>query len=61
LAASWLYCGEDPNEAKAVGGAAAFSFIQTAAHLAGLGGIYASHAYTAQAIREGLARGRLPS
>jgi alkanesulfonate monooxygenase SsuD/methylene tetrahydromethanopterin reductase-like flavin-dependent oxidoreductase (luciferase family) len=48
-AASWLYCGEDPNVAKAVGGAAAFSFFQTAAHLVGLGGIYPSHAYTAQA------------
>jgi alkanesulfonate monooxygenase SsuD/methylene tetrahydromethanopterin reductase-like flavin-dependent oxidoreductase (luciferase family) len=48
-AASWLYCGEDPYEAKAVGGAAAFSFFQTAAHLVGLGGIYPSHAYTAQA------------
>jgi alkanesulfonate monooxygenase SsuD/methylene tetrahydromethanopterin reductase-like flavin-dependent oxidoreductase (luciferase family) len=48
-AASWLYCGEDPQEARAVGGMAAFSFFQTAAHLVGLGGIYPSHAYTAQA------------
>ncbi len=48
-AASWLYCGEDPYEAKAVGGAAAFQFFQSAAHLLGLGGIYPSHAYTAQA------------
>ena len=48
-AASWLYCGEDENEARAVGGAAAFQFFNTAAHLVGLGGIYPSHAYTAQA------------
>jgi alkanesulfonate monooxygenase SsuD/methylene tetrahydromethanopterin reductase-like flavin-dependent oxidoreductase (luciferase family) len=48
-AASWLYCGEDPYEAKAVGGTAAFQFFQSAAHLLGLGGIYPSHAYTAQA------------
>lgn len=26
-AASWLYCGEDENEARAVGGAAAFNFF----------------------------------
>jgi alkanesulfonate monooxygenase SsuD/methylene tetrahydromethanopterin reductase-like flavin-dependent oxidoreductase (luciferase family) len=48
-AASWLYCGEDENEARAVGGAAAFNFFRTAAHLVGLGGIYPSHAYTALA------------
>jgi alkanesulfonate monooxygenase SsuD/methylene tetrahydromethanopterin reductase-like flavin-dependent oxidoreductase (luciferase family) len=48
-AASWLYCGEDENEARAVGGAAAFNFFRTAAHLVGLGGIYPSHAYTAHA------------
>jgi alkanesulfonate monooxygenase SsuD/methylene tetrahydromethanopterin reductase-like flavin-dependent oxidoreductase (luciferase family) len=48
-AASWLYCGEDEHEARAVGGAAAFHFFRTAAHLVGLGGIYPSHAYTAHA------------
>ncbi len=48
-AASWLYCGEDENEARAVGGAAAFNFFRTAAHLVGLGGVYPSHAYTAHA------------
>jgi alkanesulfonate monooxygenase SsuD/methylene tetrahydromethanopterin reductase-like flavin-dependent oxidoreductase (luciferase family) len=48
-AASWLYCGENPDEARTVGGGAAFQFFQTAAHLVGLGGIYPSHAYTAQA------------
>lgn len=48
-AASWMYCGEDENEARAVGGGAAFNFFRTAAHLVGLGGIYPSHAYTAHA------------
>ncbi|MGH7779338.1 MAG: LLM class flavin-dependent oxidoreductase [Candidatus Binataceae bacterium] len=48
-AASWMYCGEDENEARAVGGGAAFHFFRTAAHLVGLGGIYPSHAYTAHA------------
>jgi alkanesulfonate monooxygenase SsuD/methylene tetrahydromethanopterin reductase-like flavin-dependent oxidoreductase (luciferase family) len=48
-AASWLYCGENEQEAREVGGMAAFRFFQTAAHLVGLGGIYPSHAYTAQA------------
>jgi alkanesulfonate monooxygenase SsuD/methylene tetrahydromethanopterin reductase-like flavin-dependent oxidoreductase (luciferase family) len=48
-AASWLYCGESEAEAREVGGAAAFNFFRTAAHLVGLGGIYPSNAYTAQA------------
>ncbi|MGH7949160.1 MAG: LLM class flavin-dependent oxidoreductase, partial [Candidatus Binataceae bacterium] len=48
-AASWMYCGENEQEARQVGGMAAFQFFQTAAHLVGLGGIYPSHAYTAQA------------
>lgn len=48
-AASWMYCGEDENEARAVGGGAAFHFFRAAAHLVGLGGIYPSHAYTAHA------------
>jgi len=48
-AASWMYCGEDENEARAVGGGAAFNFFRAAAHLVGLGGIYPSHAYTAHA------------
>jgi len=48
-AASWMYCGEDENEARAVGGGAAFNFFRTAAHLVGLGGIYPSQAYTAHA------------
>jgi alkanesulfonate monooxygenase SsuD/methylene tetrahydromethanopterin reductase-like flavin-dependent oxidoreductase (luciferase family) len=48
-AASWLYCGEDENEARMTGGMAAFTFFQTAAHLVGIGGVYPSHAYTAQA------------
>ncbi len=48
-AASWMYCGEDENEARAVGGAAAYAFFNTASHLVGLGGISPSHAYNAQA------------
>ncbi|HYL60096.1 MAG TPA: LLM class flavin-dependent oxidoreductase [Candidatus Acidoferrales bacterium] len=48
-AASWMYCGENEEEARNVGGMAAFNFFNTAAHLVGLGGISPSHAYTAQA------------
>lgn len=48
-AASWLYCADTKEEAMNVGGRAAFSFFQTAAHLLGIGGLYPSHAYSALA------------
>ena len=48
-AASWMYCGENEDEAREVGGRAAATFFSSAAHLLGLGGVYPSHAYTATA------------
>jgi alkanesulfonate monooxygenase SsuD/methylene tetrahydromethanopterin reductase-like flavin-dependent oxidoreductase (luciferase family) len=55
-AASWLYCGENEQEALATGGQAATAFLYNAAHLLGVGGIYPSHAYTAQANATALLR-----
>jgi alkanesulfonate monooxygenase SsuD/methylene tetrahydromethanopterin reductase-like flavin-dependent oxidoreductase (luciferase family) len=55
-AASWLYCGENEQEAMAVGGQTASAFLYHAAHLLGIGGIYPSHAYTALANATALLR-----
>ncbi|MCC7364542.1 MAG: LLM class flavin-dependent oxidoreductase [Dehalococcoidia bacterium] len=44
---SFMFCGEDDAEAKALGGMAAMQFGVRAAHLVGVGGIYPSPAYHA--------------
>jgi alkanesulfonate monooxygenase SsuD/methylene tetrahydromethanopterin reductase-like flavin-dependent oxidoreductase (luciferase family) len=46
---SFMYCGEDDQEAKTLGGMAAMQFGVRAAHLVGVGGIYPSPAYHAHA------------
>jgi alkanesulfonate monooxygenase SsuD/methylene tetrahydromethanopterin reductase-like flavin-dependent oxidoreductase (luciferase family) len=45
----WMYCAETNEEAQRYGGAAAFHFMRAASHLAGVGAIYPSPAYGAQA------------
>lgn len=46
---AFLYCGENDEEAKSLGGMAALQFGVRAAHLVGVGGIYPSPAYHAHA------------
>ncbi len=46
---AFMHCGEDDDEAKAVGGMAAAQFGVRAAHLVGIGGIYPSPAYHSHA------------
>jgi alkanesulfonate monooxygenase SsuD/methylene tetrahydromethanopterin reductase-like flavin-dependent oxidoreductase (luciferase family) len=46
---AFMYCGENDEEAKALGGMAAMQFGIRAAHLVGVGGIYPSPAYHAHA------------
>jgi alkanesulfonate monooxygenase SsuD/methylene tetrahydromethanopterin reductase-like flavin-dependent oxidoreductase (luciferase family) len=55
-AASWLYCGEDEQDALTTGAQTASTFLYHAAHLLGIGGIYPSHAYTALANATALLR-----
>ncbi len=45
----WMFCGENDEEAQKVGGAGAFAFMSAAAHLTGVGSVYPSPAYSAQA------------
>lgn len=45
----WMFCAETDEEARRYGGAAAMHFAQAAAHLAGVGSLYPSPAYSAQA------------
>jgi hypothetical protein len=44
---AFMYCGEDHQEAQAIGGMATIQFMTRAAHLVGVGGIYPSPAYHA--------------
>ncbi|MEX0782574.1 MAG: LLM class flavin-dependent oxidoreductase [Dehalococcoidia bacterium] len=46
---AFMYCNEDDEQAKALGGMAAMQFGIRAAHLVGVGGIYPSPAYHAHA------------
>jgi alkanesulfonate monooxygenase SsuD/methylene tetrahydromethanopterin reductase-like flavin-dependent oxidoreductase (luciferase family) len=48
-AVGWMYTGESQEEAEQVGGAGAMAFAASAAHLAGVGAIYPSPSYGAQA------------
>jgi alkanesulfonate monooxygenase SsuD/methylene tetrahydromethanopterin reductase-like flavin-dependent oxidoreductase (luciferase family) len=45
----WMYCGESDEEGQKTGGAGAFAFMNAAAHLTGVGSVYPSPAYSAQA------------
>jgi alkanesulfonate monooxygenase SsuD/methylene tetrahydromethanopterin reductase-like flavin-dependent oxidoreductase (luciferase family) len=45
----WMYCGESDEEAMKVGGPGAASFMNAASHLTGVGAVYPSPAYGAQA------------
>jgi alkanesulfonate monooxygenase SsuD/methylene tetrahydromethanopterin reductase-like flavin-dependent oxidoreductase (luciferase family) len=45
----WMYCGESQEEALKIGGAGAGAFMNSAAHLTGVGSVYPSPAYGAQA------------
>jgi alkanesulfonate monooxygenase SsuD/methylene tetrahydromethanopterin reductase-like flavin-dependent oxidoreductase (luciferase family) len=45
----WMYCGESDEEAMKVGGAGAGAFMAAAAHLTGVGAVYPTPAYGAQA------------
>ncbi|MGH2610953.1 MAG: LLM class flavin-dependent oxidoreductase, partial [Tepidiformaceae bacterium] len=45
----WMFCGENDEEAQKVGGAGAFAFMSAASHLTGVGSVYPSPAYSAQA------------
>ncbi|MFN0147271.1 MAG: LLM class flavin-dependent oxidoreductase [Dehalococcoidia bacterium] len=45
----WMYCGESNEEAQRVGGMGAMAFMNAAAHLTGVGAVYPTPAYGAQA------------
>lgn len=45
----WMYCGESDDEARKVGGPGSMAFMNAAAHLTGVGSVYPSPAYSAQA------------
>jgi alkanesulfonate monooxygenase SsuD/methylene tetrahydromethanopterin reductase-like flavin-dependent oxidoreductase (luciferase family) len=45
----WMYCGESEDEARMTGGAGAMAFMNAAAHLTGVGSVYPTPAYGAQA------------
>jgi alkanesulfonate monooxygenase SsuD/methylene tetrahydromethanopterin reductase-like flavin-dependent oxidoreductase (luciferase family) len=45
----WMYCGESDEEARKVGGPGSMAFMNAAAHLTGVGSVYPSPAYSAQA------------
>jgi len=45
----WMYCGESTDEARSTGGAGAMAFMNSAAHLTGVGSVYPTPAYGAQA------------
>jgi alkanesulfonate monooxygenase SsuD/methylene tetrahydromethanopterin reductase-like flavin-dependent oxidoreductase (luciferase family) len=46
---AWMYCGESDEESLQVGGAGAMAFMNSAAHLTGVGSVYPTPAYGSQA------------
>ena len=45
----WMFCGETEEEAQAVGTPGSIAFMNSAAHLSGVGAVYPSPAYGSQA------------
>jgi alkanesulfonate monooxygenase SsuD/methylene tetrahydromethanopterin reductase-like flavin-dependent oxidoreductase (luciferase family) len=45
----WMYCGESAEEARSTGAQGAMAFMNSAAHLTGVGAVYPSPAYGSQA------------